>query len=111
LMTVRKRVEAGLILLAAMTLAACTTSPRSDFAWNLRDTRPHKPRAVAANGPHGVVEYGPRSVALPPVERQLAPPQYGTSPQQQKQSQVATTAPAQKQRKMPGWYTQSQPQQ
>jgi len=99
-MTVRKNLEAGLILLAAATLAACTTSPRSDFAWNLRDSRPHKPRAV--------VEYGPRAVALPPVERKLAPPQYGM-PQQQ--TRVATATPTANPRKVPGWYTQSQTQQ
>lgn len=100
-MRLRKRLEAGLILAVAAMLCACTTSPRSDFSWNLKDSRPHKPRVVVA--------YGPHAVTLPPVERQLATPQYATPKQQQTQTRVATATPTptQKPRRTPGWYTPS----
>ena len=99
-MTVRKKLEAGLILLAAVALSACTTTPRSEFAWNLKDRKP-KPRVV--------VEYGPRAVTLPPVERRTVPPQYAMPAQPQ--TRVAAATPMAKPRKVPGWYAQSQPQQ
>jgi murein DD-endopeptidase MepM/ murein hydrolase activator NlpD len=83
-MTARKKLEIVLIVGAALSLCACTTSPRSAFTWNLRDTHP-KPKVV--------VEYGPRSVKLPPVQRgTLAPVQTAAVPQP-------------KPRKTPGWYT------
>lgn len=90
-MTPRENLERAyrpvLILMAALTLCACTTSPRSEFTWDLRDTRPAK---------HGVVvAYGPRSVNLPPVQRRtLAPVQsYAAVPQPKPH------------RTTPGWYT------
>jgi len=93
-MKARKNLERALILLAALSLCACTTSPRSEFAWNLRDRRPPKP-------PSQVVEYGPRSVTLPPVQRRALPaPGYV-------QQQPAPQTPVPKPKKTPGWYTPS----
>ncbi len=84
-MTARGRVEACLIVLAALSLCACTTSPRSEFAWNLKD---HRPKTV--------VEYGPRTVVLP------RPVQGRTQPQAQS---YASAVPTPKPRRAPGWYT------
>lgn len=98
-MTARKDLELApaLILISALALSACTTSPRSDFTWNLKDRRPRPPTQV--------VEYGPRAVTLPPVAQQ--PRRTGAvtattlTPQP---SPVRSAAAAPAPRKTPGWY-------
>jgi murein DD-endopeptidase MepM/ murein hydrolase activator NlpD len=81
--------------LAALMLCACTSSPRSDFAWDLKSDT-YRPRSSV------VVEYGPRSVTLPPVQRRtLAPPQ--SSQQAARQNAVPMPAPKPRGR-TPGWY-------
>jgi murein DD-endopeptidase MepM/ murein hydrolase activator NlpD len=75
-----------LTLLAAVTLSACTTSPRTQLSWNVQDHNTY---------------YGPRSVKLPPVEqRRLAPPTA-----QQAQSNNFYYTPRPKPRTTPSWYT------
>jgi murein DD-endopeptidase MepM/ murein hydrolase activator NlpD len=81
-----------LTLLAAVTLSACTTSPRTQLSWNVQDH----------------TYYGPRAVKLPPVEQhRLAPP--SQKPQQQANNNTYY-APKPKPRTTPGWYTPSTPQ-
>ncbi|HWA88651.1 MAG TPA: M23 family metallopeptidase [Rhizomicrobium sp.] len=88
-MTARKNLERGLIASAALMLCACTSSPRSDFAWDLKSDL-HRPKSSV------VVEYGPKSVTLPPVQRRtLAPPQ----------SYAAASPKPNPSRRTPGWYT------
>src|ERR1700761_3035274 len=95
-MTARKNLERGGAALAALMLCACTSSPRSDFAWDLKSDY-HRPRSSV------VVEYGPRSVTLPPVQRRaLAPPQ--SPPQVARQNAVPVPAPKPRSRTTPGWY-------
>jgi len=80
-----------LTALAAVTLSACTTSPRTQLSWNVQDH----------------TYYGPRAVKLPPVEqRRLAPVK-----QTQQASNAPTYTPKPKPRTTPGWYTPSAPQQ
>ena len=79
-----------LSVLAAASLSACTTSPRTQLSWNVQDHNTY---------------YGPHSVKLPPVEQhRLAPPQ------QQKQASNTYYAPKPKPRTAPGWYTASDTQ-
>lgn len=76
-----------LTLFAAVSLSACTTSPRTQLSWGVQDHKTY---------------YGPRSVKLPTVEqRRLAPP----PPPQQRQANNSYVAPKQKPRTTPGWYT------
>ncbi|HTT97963.1 MAG TPA: M23 family metallopeptidase [Rhizomicrobium sp.] len=78
-----------LTALAAISLSACTESPRTQLSWNVEDH----------------TYYGPRSVKLPPVEQhRLAPVQ------QQQASNNTYYAPKPKPRATPGWYTASNPQ-
>jgi murein DD-endopeptidase MepM/ murein hydrolase activator NlpD len=85
----------ALALLAALSLSACETSPRTELSWNVREH----------------VAYGPSHVTLPPVEqRKFAGPRAAPASrvsqeplaQQPYGTQVASTA---KQRKTPGWYS------
>jgi murein DD-endopeptidase MepM/ murein hydrolase activator NlpD len=96
-MTARKDLELwvapALSVALAVALSACTTSPRSDFAWNLKDRRPK---------PVQVVEYGPRSVTLPPVAQQRRADSATTLTPQPSPVRGASTAPAP--RRTPGWY-------
>jgi murein DD-endopeptidase MepM/ murein hydrolase activator NlpD len=79
-----------LALLAAVSLSACTTSPRTQLSWNVQDHNTY---------------YGPHSVKLPPVEQhRLAPP----SQQQANNNTYYTPKP--KPRTTPGWYTANNPQ-
>jgi murein DD-endopeptidase MepM/ murein hydrolase activator NlpD len=78
-----------MILTAALALSACTTSPRTQLAWDVRDHR------IAAHHPR--TAYGPGAVALPPVERQRFVP-----PEQQYDDSVPQPTP--KPRAAPGWY-------
>jgi len=79
-----------LTFFAAVTLSACTTSPRTQLSWNVQDRNTY---------------YGPRAVKLPPVEQhRLAPLS------QQKQASNFTYPPKPKPRTTPGWYTVSDAQ-
>ncbi len=72
-----------LTMLAAVTLSACTTSPRTQLSWDVQDH----------------TYYGPASVRLPPVEqRRLAP--LATQ-----QASNSYPTPKAKPRTTPGWYT------
>jgi murein DD-endopeptidase MepM/ murein hydrolase activator NlpD len=74
-----------LSVLAAVTLSACTTSPRTQLSWNVQDHNTY---------------YGPHAVKLPRVEqRHLAPLS------QQKQASNTYYTPKPKPRTTPGWYT------
>ncbi len=90
----RGNVERGLIALcAALTLAACSTTPQTELSWNVRE------RKVASN--NGNTFYGPAKVSLPPVQQKNLPPL-----QQKSQTPPrATVASVQKTRRKPGWYT------
>jgi murein DD-endopeptidase MepM/ murein hydrolase activator NlpD len=83
-----------LTLLAAVSLSACSTSPRTEFGWDVQD---HHIARETNN-----TFYGPHAVKLPPIEQhRLAPP---TSNDQR----LATVVPTQKLRgTTPGWYTPS----
>ena len=77
----------------AISLSACTTGPSTQLSWDVRDHAVHGPG----------VEYGPRTVKLPPVEQhRFVPPSQNTD---QHYAAVATA----KVRKTPGWYVQSLP--
>ena len=92
-MTPRRNLERApaLILAGLLALCGCTTSPRTELSWNVRD---HKVRTV------GSVEYGPRSVVLPPLQRRALPP-----------AQNYAAVPTERPRRTPGWYpkTSAQP--
>jgi murein DD-endopeptidase MepM/ murein hydrolase activator NlpD len=77
-----------LTLLAAVSLSACTTSPRTQLSWGVQDHKTY---------------YGPRNVKLPPVE------QHRLTPVQRQASNTYYT-PKPKPRTTPGWYTPSNPQ-
>jgi murein DD-endopeptidase MepM/ murein hydrolase activator NlpD len=85
--------RAALAFCAALTLCACSTSPRTELSWDVRE---HK---VANN-----TFYGPRAVTLPPVQ------QKSSAPTQPVTTQRLAAIPAPKPRKTPGWYTPSAPQ-
>ena len=75
-----------LTVLTAVSLSACTTSPRTQLSWNVQDHHTY---------------YGPHAVTLPPVEqRRLPPPSQVYSDQR-----YASVAPKPKPRTTPGWYT------
>src|SRR5579862_1065883 len=84
--------RAALALCAALTLAACSTSPRTELSWDVRE---HK----SANNTF----YGPRTVTLPPVQ------QKSSAPTQAVTTQRLAAIPTPKPRKTPGWYTAPQP--
>ena len=85
----RGSVERGaLALCAALTLAACSTTPRTELSWDVRE---HK----SANNTF----YGPRSVTLPPVQ------QKSSAPTQAVTTQHLAAIPVPKPRRTPGWYT------
>jgi murein DD-endopeptidase MepM/ murein hydrolase activator NlpD len=84
--------RAALALCAALSLAACAETPRTELSWDVRE---HK---AASN-----TFYGPRSVTLPPVQQRTLPPVQQKS-QQKSQARPYAVA-AQKPRKTPGWYT------
>jgi len=71
------------LLFASISLA-CASSPRTELSWNVRDR----------------VEYGPRSVKLPPVlhRRTVVTPESRS---------YAAVTPVPKPRTTPGWYTQT----
>ncbi len=92
----------GMVLLAVLSVAACTTSPRTQLSWGVRD---HRSVPVSRAQYAARTEYGPRAVKLPPVERQRF------VPAEQKQFAGGTPVPAPKPRSTPGWYTASVPQQ
>ena len=81
-----------LALCAALSLAACAETPRTELSWDVRE---HK---TASN-----TFYGPRSVTLPPVQQRTLPPVQQKA--QQKSQAHPTAIAAQKPRKTPGWYT------
>ena len=83
--------RAALALCAALSLAACAETPRTELSWDVRE---HK----SANNTF----YGPRSVTLPPVQQRALPPVQQKS---QQKTQHPTAVAAQKPRKTPGWYT------
>lgn len=84
--------RAALALCAALSIAACAETPRTELSWDVRE---HK---TASN-----TFYGPRSVTLPPVQQRTLPPVQQKS-QQRSQAHPYAVA-AQKPRKTPGWYT------
>src|ERR1700761_705884 len=96
-MTARKNLERGGAALAALMLCACTSSPRSDFAWDLKSDY-HRPRSSV------VVEYGPRSVTLPPVQRRALPPPQSSQQQVARHNAVPVPAPKPRSGRTPGWY-------
>lgn len=76
-----------LALISAVTVSACTTSPRTQLSWNVQDHRTY---------------YGPRSVKLPtPEQRRAALP----APPRQASNSYDLPTPKPKQRTTPGWYT------
>jgi murein DD-endopeptidase MepM/ murein hydrolase activator NlpD len=75
--------------LAALSLSACTTSPRTQLSWGVNEHASRSARVV----------YGPQSVKLPPAEKhRFVPPE-----QADRRYAAAQTS---KPRKTPGWYTQ-----
>ena len=99
-MTLRENLERAALILMAATLVACSTSPRTELSWGVRDHKlAPKPAVVAAsNSSYGGTFYGPASVSLPPVQRKVLPPVRETD-----------AVPAPKPRRQPAWYTQSNP--
>jgi murein DD-endopeptidase MepM/ murein hydrolase activator NlpD len=83
----------ALAVFAALSLAACAETPRTELSWDVRE---HK----TANNTF----YGPRSVTLPPVQQRTLPPVQQKS-QPKSQTHPTAVATAQKSRKTPAWYT------
>jgi murein DD-endopeptidase MepM/ murein hydrolase activator NlpD len=90
-----ERCRLALVALGLLSLAACTTSPRTQLDWDLRDDtpQPQGPRTVRFEG----------SVTLPPVQRIASiQPHYrsvATAPVQE-----SVLAPVQKPVATPAWY-------
>jgi murein DD-endopeptidase MepM/ murein hydrolase activator NlpD len=79
-----------LTLIAAVSLSACSTSPRTELAWDVQDHHINKDNNTF---------YGPRAVKLPPVEQHRLAPVHNTD------QRVAAVTPKSKPRTTPGWYT------
>jgi murein DD-endopeptidase MepM/ murein hydrolase activator NlpD len=91
-----RAITPALLVVAALTLVACAETPRTEFAWGVRE---HKTVPKVASNAAGNTFYGPRSVTLPPVQKKTLEP-----------VRQASVVPAPKPRKQPAWYTQSNPQ-
>jgi murein DD-endopeptidase MepM/ murein hydrolase activator NlpD len=77
----------ALIAMALLPLAACTTSPRTEFAWDMRDDAPAHP-----NGPRTVRFDG--NVKLPPVQRVATAQPYRAKPAPAPTTKPSTDTPA-----------------
>jgi murein DD-endopeptidase MepM/ murein hydrolase activator NlpD len=82
----------ALVIFAAAVLCACSTSPRTELSWDVREHR-----TTASN-----TFYGPRSVTLPPVQRKAAPTQAVTT-------RRLAAIPTPKPHWTPAWYTPAPP--
>lgn len=87
-----RAIRSAVLVLAAVTLVACESSPRTELSWDVREHRAPKNTF-----------YGPRVVSLPPVQRKSAPTQPVTT-------QRLAAIPTPKPRHTPGWYNVDQPQ-
>jgi murein DD-endopeptidase MepM/ murein hydrolase activator NlpD len=99
-MAERKKVHENLralamAALAAISLAACSTSPRTQLSWDVRD------HAIQSH--RGVVEYGPRTVKLPPVQQHRF-----VAPTQDPNARYAIVPTPKPGAKRPTWWTQTQ---
>lgn len=79
----------------AISLSACTTGPETQLSWNVRDHATQSRKVV--------VEYGPRTVKLPPVLQHRFVP-----PQQRADSRYAAVPAPKPGPKRPAWWTQTQ---
>jgi murein DD-endopeptidase MepM/ murein hydrolase activator NlpD len=88
-----ERCRPALVALALLSLAACTTSPRTEFNWDLRDDSPQPAarRTVRFEG----------SVKLPPVRRVAS----------SQSTRRTAPVPAQKPVATPAWYSWHPPAQ
>lgn len=92
-----ERCRPALAAVALLSLAACTTSPRTEFNWDIRDDAPQPkgPRTVRFEG----------SVKLPPVQRTASSQTYRRS------NAPAQTFATQKPAATPAWYSWRAPAQ